>query len=549
MKIDPIDQAVISQGLIASAREMGIKLVRSAYSTILREASDGSAALLDREGNVIAQAELIPMQLGPIGATFRPCAEIVKPEDLKEGDFYINNSPFEGGQHLPDVFIFSPIFFQKELVGFSASVAHHLDLGGGAPGMNPDATDVHQEGLIIPPSCYNMERDWNGGSFERLITANIRVPELTIGDFNAQFAANAIGGERVKQLCMRYGAETIMAVMSAHLTYSERRMRAAISEVPDGVYTGEDAVDDDGLGEEPLVIKATVTVSGDSVTVDFDGSAPQVLLNLNCPFASTISAALAAVKAVVSSPDIPFNQGLAKPINVKAPYGSILNPKPPVPVRARMIPAFRAFDAVVKALSKALPDRVIATGFDTTHSICLSQLVNGSYNIYLEVYGGGYGAGPQSDGSDGVDGPLSNCSNIPIESLDQQFDFFRITEYSLRPDSGGRGKFRGGNGLRRTFEVLSDGITMAHYSDRYRIAPAGAFGGEPGGRAQTYVLRKDGEEMRVSSKSSIKLNRGDIIVSETGGGGGYGDPARRSGEKLKADITSGLVTDISAAAE
>ena len=542
MKVDPIDQAVISQGLIASAREMGVKLIRSAYSTILREASDGSAALLDPSGNVIAQAELIPMQLGPLGATFKPCAEIVPPDELEEGDFYINNSPFEGGQHLPDVFIFSPIFFEGSLVGFSASVAHHLDLGGGAPGMNPDATDVHQEGLIIPPSRYNMERDWNGGPFERLITANIRVPELTIGDFNAQFAANAIGGERVKQLCARYGAETILAVMESHLAYSERRMRAAIAEIPDGVYEGEDAVDDDGLNGEPLPIKATVTVAGDDISVDFAGSASQVLLNLNCPFASTVSAALAAVKAVASSPDIPFNQGLAKPITVTAPYGSLLNPKPPVPVRARMIPAFRAFDAVVKALAKAVPDKVIATGFDTTHSICMSQLVDGKYSIYLEIFGGGYGAGPGSDGSDGIDGPLSNCSNIPIESLDQQYDFFRVTQYALRPDSGGQGQFRGGNGLLRKFEILADDITFAHYSDRYRIAPEGAFGGESGGHARTRVLRADGDELPVASKTSLKLKRGDVVVSETGGGGGYGDPAERSSDRLLADIESGLVT-------
>ncbi len=542
MNVDPIDQAVISQGLIASAREMGVKLIRSAYSTILREASDGSAALLDRNGNVVAQAELIPMQLGPLGATFKPCAEIVPPDDLEEGDFYINNSPFEGGQHLPDVFIFSPIFYEGTLVGFSASVAHHLDLGGGAPGMNPDATDVHQEGIIIPPSRYNMQRDWNGGSFERLITANIRVPELTIGDFNAQFAANAIGGERVKQLCARYGVETILSVMESHLAYSERRMRAAISEIPDGVYEGEDAVDDDGIHTEPLLIKATVTVAGDDISVDFTGSASQVLLNLNCPFASTVSAALAAVKAVASSPDIPFNQGLAAPITVTAPYGSLLNPKPPVPVRARMIPAFRAFDAVVKALAKAVPDKVIATGFDTTHSICMSQLVDGNYSIYLEIYGGGYGAGPGSDGTDGVDGPLSNCSNIPVESLDQQYNFFRVTEYALRPDSGGRGKFRGGNGLLRKFEILSDDVTMAHYSDRYRVAPEGAFGGEPGDHARTRVVRMNGNEEAVASKTSIKLNRGDVVISETGGGGGYGDPSERSTDRLHDDLESGLVT-------
>ena len=542
MNLDPIDQAVISQGLVASAREMGVKLIRSAYSTILREASDGSAALLDRHGNVVAQAELIPMQLGPLGATFKPCAETVPPDELEEGDFYINNSPFEGGQHLPDVFIFSPIFFDRTLVGFSASVAHHLDLGGGAPGMNPDATDVHQEGLIIPPSRYNMERDWNGGPFERLIAANIRVPELTIGDFNAQFAANAIGGERVKQLCARYGAGTIMSVMDSHLTYSERRMRAAIAEIPDGVYHGEDAVDDDGINSKPLPIKAAVTVDGDDIAVDFAGTADQVLLNLNCPFASTVSAALAAVKAVVSSPDIPFNQGLAKPITVTAPYGSLLNPKPPAPVRARMIPAFRAFDAVVKALAKAVPDKVIATGFDTTHSICMSRLVDGNYSIYLEIYGGGYGAGPGSDGSDGIDGPLSNCSNIPVESLDQQYDFFRVTEYALRPDSGGRGKFRGGSGLRRRFEILADDVTLGHYSDRYRIAPDGAFGGEPGDLTRTRIIRETGGEIPVASKTSLKLNRGDVLVTETSGGGGYGDPAERPAERLLQDFESGLVT-------
>ncbi len=542
MDVNPIDRAVIGQGLVASAREMGVKLIRSAYSTILREASDGSAALLDRRGNVVAQAELIPMQLGPLGATFRPCADAVPPDALQEGDFYINNSPFEGGQHLPDVFIFSPVFFEGTLVGFSASVAHHLDLGGGAPGMNPDATDVHQEGLIVPPSRYNMGRDWNGGPFERLIAANIRVPELTIGDFNAQFAANAVGGERVKQLCARYGADTVMSVMDSHLAYSERRMRAAIAAIPDGVYRGEDAVDDDGVNSVPLPVRAAVTVAGDEVSVDFAGTADQVLLNLNCPFASTVSAALAAVKAVASSPDIPFNQGMARPVSVTAPYGSLLNPRPPAPVRARMIPAFRAFDAVVKALAQAVPDKVIATGFDTTHSICMSRLADGGYSIYLEIFGGGYGAGPASDGSDGIDGPLSNCSNIPVESLERQYDFFRVTEYALRPDSGGRGKFRGGNGLRRRFEILADDVTLAHYSDRYRIAPDGAFGGEPGDLARTRIVRRNGDEIPVASKTSVKLRRGDVLITETSGGGGYGDPAERPAERLLADFRSGLAT-------
>ena len=291
MSLDPVDYAVISQALIAAAREMGAKLIRSAYSTIVREARDCSAALLDRDGNVVAQAELIPMQLGPIGATFAPCAALYPVETLVDGDFFVNNDPFNGGQHLQDVFIFHPIFVAGAVVGFSATVAHHLDLGGGSPGLNTSASDVYQEGLLIPPTKFNMARDWNGGMLERIVRANIRVPDQTIGDFNAQIAANAIGAARVQQLCEKYGVAAVMGTMSALLDYSERRVRAAILAAPDGVYYGEDAVDDDGLSEEPLRVRSKVTISGDRIEVDFEGTCPQVTRNLNSPFSSTISAA------------------------------------------------------------------------------------------------------------------------------------------------------------------------------------------------------------------------------------------------------------------
>ena len=208
MSLDQVDQAIISQALIAAAKEMGIKLVRSAYSPIVREANDCSAALLDVEGNVVSQAELIPMQLGPIATTFRACAELYPPETLEPDDFYINNDPYHGGQHVPDIFIFTPIFLGTRLVGFSATVAHHLDLGGGAPGLNMAAGDVYQEGLIFPPSRYNVNRDWNGGPFERLVRANVRVPEKTIGDCNAQFAANGVGARRVDRSSARSSGRT-----------------------------------------------------------------------------------------------------------------------------------------------------------------------------------------------------------------------------------------------------------------------------------------------------------------------------------------------------
>ena len=540
MRVDPVDQAVISQALVAAAREMGVKLVRSAYSPVVREANDCSAALLDRRGNVVAQAELIPMQLGPIGTTFRPCAEITPPEELEEGDFYINNDPYHGGQHIPDVFLFSPIFHRGALVGFGATVSHHLDLGGGAPGLNPEATDVHQEGIIFPPSRYNLARDWNGGPLERLIRANIRVPEQTIGDFNAQFAANGMGAKRVQELCDRFDAETVMAAMDQLLDYSERRMRQAISEAPDGVYRGEGALDDDGVSDQPLPVRATVTIAGDEVQIDFTGTSDQVRTNINCPYASTIAAALSCVKSVLTSPDIPFNEGSKRPIKVSAPYGSLLNPKPPAPVRARMLSGYRAFNAVMKALAQAVPEHVIAAGFDTTEVACLSHFGAEGYRIYLEILGGGYGASTARDGCDAVDSPLSNCSNVPIEAMDMEYPFFRVEEYSLREGSGGAGRQRGGMGFCRKYRVIADEVEFATYSDRFRIAPEGLFGGAPGQTARTYVERGV-EVIELASKQSFKLIRDDLLVLLTGGGAGYGPAVERSEPDLGRDREDGLL--------
>ena len=547
IRIDPVDQAVIANGLIAAAAEMGVKLVRSAYSPIVREANDASAALLDRVGNVVAQAELIPMQLGPISATFRACAELYPPEELAEGDFYINNDPFHGGQHIQDVFLFSPIFHDGILIGFAATVAHHLDLGGGAPGLNMAASDVHQEGLIFPPSKYNLEHDWKGGPLERLIAANIRVPRQTIGDFNAQFAANSIGAERMLELARKYGGDTVMQAMDELLEYSERRMRAAIAEAPDGVYRGEDALDDDGLGDEALPVRATVTIAGNKVTVDYEGTCDQVKTNINCPFASTVAAALSCVKSVLTSPDIPYNEGSKRPIEVVAPYGSMLNPRPPAPVRARMLSGYRAFNAAMKALAHAVPDKVIAAGFDSTEPICLSKLKQGGYDIYLEIFGGGYGAGALSDGCDAVDSPLSNCGNVPIEAIDMEHDYFRVEEYSLIPDTGGAGERRGGLGFRRVYRVLDDDVSFASYSDRFTRAPEGLFGGAEGAKASTQVIR-DGETIELGSKVSFALKKGDLLVTNTGGGAGYGDPLKRRREDIDADLAEGFVTKAAVAA-
>ncbi len=540
-RLDPIDYAVISQAIQAAADEAGTKLVKSAYTPILREAQDGSAAILDRDGNVIAQADLIPMQLGGISATCKPCLEKHPPETLKPGDFLIQNDPFQGGQHLQDVFIFTPVFVDGEVIAFSASVAHHLDLGGGEPGLNMKAPDVYAEGIRIPPSKWNWHEDWNGGRLEALLRLNVRVPDLTMGDLNAQFAANAIAENRLQQLAAKYGADKIKAAMSELLDYCERRVRAGIAAAPDGVYHGHAAIDDDGVGEEPVHIRCTVTIKGEELEVDFEGTDPQVATNINCPFASTLATALSCVKSVISAPDIPFNEGVKRPITVKAPFGSILNPRPPAPVRARLLPAYRAYNAVMDALAKAVPEQVIAPGFDTTTSFCLAHLGEKGYSVYLEIFGGGYGAGAGNDGVDAVDSPLSNCSNTPVESLDADYDFFRVTGYALAPDSFGDGEHRGGAGFTRRYQILKDGVKLQTYADRHRLAPPGAFGGEAAASGRTLLYRGD-EVIVVPPKANLAFQKGDVIEIQPGGGGGYGLPAKRQPEARDEDIANGMVT-------
>jgi N-methylhydantoinase B len=334
--------------------------------------------------------------------------------------------------------------------------------------------------------------------------------------------------------------------MAALQDYSETRMRAAIREIPDGVYTGEDAVDDDGESDAPLPVRATVIVEGDAITVDFTGTAPQVRRNLNAPFASTMSAALSCVKAVLTSPDIPFNAGAARPVRISAPAGSLLNPQRPAPVRARMEACFRAWNAVMKALAQAVPERAIACGYDTTTVSVLSHLKPDGWSVYLEISGGGYGASAGADGCDAVDGPLSNCSNTPVEALDQDFDFFRVLEYRLRPDSCGEGVQRGGLGFLRRFEILSDDVKFALYSDRFRRTPDGMAGGGAGSIGFCEI-RRDGQSIHLRSKDETRLQKGDVVTLALGGGGGYGAPARRPAASLEADVADGLITSAKAA--
>jgi N-methylhydantoinase B len=538
--LDPVEQAIVAQSLIAAAQEMGVKLIRSAHSPIVREAEDCSAALMSADGDVIAQAELIPMQLGSISHTFRHCAERCPPDSLEPGDFYITNDAYKGGQHIQDIFLFCPIFHEGMRIGFAATVVHHIDLGGGAAGLNPNAPDIHSEGIIFPALKLNRDRDWAGGPWEAFVRANVRMPDATLGDIDAQFAANAVGAERLTALADKYGREKLADAMTEMLDYSERRVRNALRDAPDGVYTGQDALDDNGVTSDPVPVKATVMIKGDSMEIDFAGTAPQVATNMNTPFASTVAAAVAAAKSVLTDADIPFNDGCSRAITVKAPEGSILNPRYPAPVRARLLASYRAFNAVMKALSTAAPTRVIATGTDTTTACCLSWLGPNGYDIYLEIFGGGYGAGPENDGADGVDSPLSNCGNIPIEATDMDHVFFRCIDYSYIAGSGGKGRMRGGLGFRKVYEILEDNVTFATYGDRFTQQADGLFGGGQGAPGQNQVLRGD-EVINLLSKTSFPLQRGDKLIVQVAAGGGYGDAADRPNARAVRDQEDGLV--------
>ena len=540
--LDPVDYAVISQALLAASREMGTKLVRSAYSNIVREARDASCAILDPAGNIVAQSEMVPMQLGSMNTTLRACLAQYPAHTLTEDDFLVNNHPFHGGQHLQDVFIFRPVFIEGELVAFAGSTAHHLDLGGGSAGLNALASDVYQEGLLLPPLKFSLSRDWNGGTFERLLAANIRVPDQTLGDFNAQFAAKAIGIERVRQLCAKYGLAAVKATMAELIAYSERQLRAAILALPDGVYYGEDAGDDIEGSGAPLWVRAKVTVAGDGMEIDFEGTCAQVGRNINSPLASTESAVMSCIKGVLIGGDVPFNEGSFRPIRLKVPYGSILNPRPPAPVRARMLPCYRAYDAVMKALAtvKPQPARVIASGFDNALITCLARLSNGRYRVCLETYGGGFGASATGDGADGIAAPLSNTTNSPIEALDMNFDYFRIAGYELNPGSFGHGRQRGGLGMRRTYEITADDVDFSLYGDRFEIAPEGLMGGGTGALSHAVVWR-DGRILDIDLKRGTRLQKGDRVVVSTSGGAGFGDPHERTADLVLGDIEQGVI--------
>lgn len=540
--LDPTTVTIVARALHAAAEEMGANLVRSAFSTVVREARDCSTALLDADGAIVAQAEMIPMQTAALGMSFRAAKAALDLDAMGPGAAILMNDPYSGGQHLNDLILFTPIFLDDRLIGFAGSTAHHLDIGGGSAGVNTRATDLIQEGLVLPPILFDVARDWNGGMLERLLAANIRTAEIGIGDLNAQFAANHTGAGRVRELARRHGADGLAQAMRAVQDYSERRMRAGIAAIPDGVYRGEAFIDEDVFQTEPVRVAVEVRVRGSDMVMDFAGTGPQLRSMFNCPLSSAHAAAFAAVRAIMIDKDIPANDGCNRPLELHFPKGSVLNPNPPAPVRARMTSAYRAFDAVHRALAGALPERVPGQGFNTTTALYLSRLgEDGGWRVYADILGGGYGACRDYDGADAVDCILSNCANTPIEAIEQLHPHLRLRSYALTPDSGGPGEWRGGLGFHREFEILADRVMLTVYTDHFKFPPQGTRGGREGGLGRLRV-RRDGEEIALSPTATFELRRGDVLRLEVGGGGGFGDPARRPRARIEKDIVDGRVT-------
>jgi N-methylhydantoinase B len=546
-ELDPATFNVITNGLHAVAREMGAKLVRSAFSTIIREAADCSTSLIDADGRIVAQAHMCPIHMNSFGLVWQAFAERYDLRGLQPGEGLITNDPYRGGQHLNDFVLFTPIHHAGELAGFSASIGHHIDVGGGAAGPAAAATEVFQEGLRLPLLRFDVERDLgDGGWLAETIGANVRVPDLVVGDVRAQVAANRTGATRYLDLIERFGPERVRAAGRQLQDYSERLTRRVIADIPDGVYAAEDFVDDNGFDDEPLRVAVTITVTNSDLAVDLAGSAPQTKGMVNSPLTSTRSAVLGALALLLGGGEIPVNDGLFRPIAIDVPYGSFLNPSRPVAVRARNSACCRVYDAVMRALADVLPDRIITSGHDTTNAIGLAHQGEDRYRVYMEVVGGGWGASSALDGMDVVDCPLANCSNVPVEALETDHPYMRVEEYAIRPDSAGEGRFRGGHGVRRTYRILAPGVTFNTYSDRHRFAPWGLFGGEPGAKSR-YTVERDGETLVLPSKTNAELRPGDLLVIETAGGGGYGDPRERDPAAVRRDVADGLLSPARAA--
>ncbi|HJM94278.1 MAG: hydantoinase B/oxoprolinase family protein [Alphaproteobacteria bacterium] len=531
--MDPADFNVLSGCFRSIAEEMSEIMLRAAYSTIVREAKDCSTCLMDADARTVAQAEAIAVHMNSLAAAVPYFRQRYDISQTKPDEMYITNNPYENGQHLNDIIVLMPVFHEEQLVAFTGSICHHLELGGAVAGSNANATEIFHEGIIIPSMKIN-ERDLYDGPVEAMLRANCRLPDIVLGDFHAQLSAAMRGRAMVQELIQKHGVELVSTCMAELQDYSERMLRATIANLPDGDYHGEDALDGQTLdGPQPMV-RARVTIKGDEAVVDLSESDDQVSWPVNCPVASTHSAAMTVFGQIAGS-NVPTNDGTYRPIEIRTRKGSILDPLHPAPVRGRMASAYRTASAVKRALGAVIPERLSAAGSDCTNIVTMSRKQGAGYEMFAESISGGNGAGRTIDGADVVAQMLSNTANTPIEALEMDHDFVRIRSYELIRDSGGAGAFRGGLGVRRTYDVLADGILLSTNGDRHMTGPWALAGAEEGSRAM-FALVRDGQTTPFPAATNMALRAGDQVVIEISGGGGYGDPKSRDRDLVRRDL-------------
>ena len=536
--MDLMTVEVLQRLLLAAAEEMGITLIRAAYSPNIKERRDASCAVFDAEGRVIAQAAHIPMHLSSMVDLPRALGEAYPRKTWQPGDMFIANDPYvSAGSHLNDLAVIAPVFGGGELIGFVANTAHHADVGGRVPGSESgDSTSIFQDGLRLPVARLVARGRVDDGLF-RTILLNSRTPRERIGDLRAQIAANRAGSERLREICERRGADVLQRSMAAILDATERRLREGIATMPDGSYDAEGFCDDDGREARPVRIRVTVRIAGDRVTLDFTGTDAQVAGAKNVPPVSLLATVYYVLKAVID-PDIPPNGGYYRAIEVIAPAGTVLNPRPPAAVAARFTTCQTVADVVLSAFARVVPERVVAHCHGGTLAIYSgTDPRRGEFFVDYEVYAGGSGARATKDGIDGIANHTTNTSNLPIEALESEFPIL-VERYAFVPDTGGAGRFRGGLAVVREVRGLAGDLVVGGWGCNQREAPRGFGGGGDGVPGAFEVVGADGaiRETARSTVPGLHVAAGETLRVRTSGGGGSGDPLTRDPALVLRDL-------------
>jgi N-methylhydantoinase B len=536
---DPLAFELFKNALFAIADEMAVTICRTTYSGILRDNMDFSTSLADAEGRVVAQGLTVAMHLGSIRPALAAVLERFG-DDLHPGDVVVLNDPFSGGMHLPDVFLFKPVFLDGERVAFAATTAHQADMGGRVPGSNAsDSTEIYQEGLRLPPLKL-FERGRPNETLWTVLRANVRLPVQVAGDLRAQLAACRIAERQLLELIERHGREDAVLYMGETTRYTERLVRAAVRELPDGEVDFEDWIDDDGVDlGQPIRIHVTVRKHDDRITFDWSGSAAQVRGAINSTLSVTAAASYTALRSILPH-DIPSNDGIAAAVEVVAPPGSIANLVPPGACAARALTGFRMLDCAFGALAKLAPDRVFAASDGGNVGVSI-----GGYRadrtpfIYVDFTSGTWGGRPHADGLEGNSNLFVNMASQSVEVTEREQPL-QILRYELAPDRCGAGRFRGGAPYYRDYRLTADEAVLQCRADRQAIRPYGLYGGKAGKPGSSH-LDPYGENRRLGSKVTMSFRRGDVFRYLIAGGGGWGDPLERLPERVLRDVRNEII--------